>query len=114
MLGVQHLDVPHLRGRTERKETGVGTGKGKETVDCTGRGTDKGRINKGGDKGKKEPKSTKEVGTSEQVGISGSGDRVKKDKADQKEKATQTWSDLVKGLKTRRRVGERRLGEELE
>ena len=42
---------------------------------------------------------TEEVGTSEQVGTSGSGGRVKKDRADQKKKAkTRTWSDVVKGL----------------
>ena len=58
MLGVQHLDVPHLRGRSK--------GKGKETVEPVG----KSRTGRGGDKKKNEAESTKEVGTSEQVGAS--------------------------------------------
>ena len=90
MLGVQHLDLPHLRAKTEGKEIGARMGKGKEIVDCTGQGTGgtgKGRTNKGGDKKKKETKSKKEVDTSEQVRASGSNDKVKKYRADKKKKA---------------------------
>ena len=92
MLGVQHLDVPHLRGRTS-KDTEIG--KSKETTDCISEGrTDKGRVKK-----KKGVESTKEVDTSEQVGTSGNGGRVKKDKTDRKKKTkTRTWSNVVKGL----------------
>ena len=59
MLGVQHLDVPHLRGRRKGKDT-TETGKGK-TVELIG----KRRTGRGGDKKKNEAESTKEVGTSE-------------------------------------------------
>ena len=51
MLGLQHLDVPHLRGRTE-----------------TGGATEE-----------KEVELTEEVGTSDRVGTSGNGGRFKKD-----------------------------------
>ena len=71
MLGIQPLDMPHLR---ERMDTGNGTGKeaGEEE-----------RTKIGGDEKKEEAKLTKEVGTSEQVGASGNN-RVKKDMVDRK------------------------------
>jgi hypothetical protein len=88
MLGVQHLDVPHLRGRKGKGTNGTEQGAREE----------EGAM-KGGAKGKKEAESMKQVSTSEQVGTSAIGGRVKKDRADRKKKAkTQTWSDVVKGL----------------
>ena len=93
MLGVQHLDVPHLRGRTG--SNGTVTGKGKEIANCIS----KGRTDKRGDKKKKGAESTKEVDTFEQVGASGNDDRAKKDRVDRKKKAKiRTWSDVVKGM----------------
>ena len=68
MLGLQHLDVSHLRG----------------TMDGTGQGAGEEERTKGGDEQKKEAELTKGVSTSEQVGASGSGDRVKKDRVEQK------------------------------
>ena len=78
MLGLQHLDVPHLRGRTG---PGITTKKENEI---------------GGAVEKKGAKSTKEVGTSDRVGTSGNDGRVKKGRADRKMKAeTWTWFDVV-------------------
>ena len=49
----------------------------------------------------KEPEPTEGVTTSEHVGASRDGGRVKQDSlADRKKAKTQTWSDVVKGLKT--------------
>ena len=63
---------------------------------------EKERNKTGGDKKEKETESTKGVGTSRQVGASGNGIKVKKDKVDQKKDAkSQTSSDVVKGRKTR-------------
>ena len=60
MLGIQHLDMPHLRGRTR-------TGKG--TEEATGK-----KKNETGEvKGKKGAKSSEEVGTPEKVRTSNNG-----------------------------------------
>ena len=56
MLGLQHVDVPHMRGRT---------GKGKEIGNGTGQGTGEEKAKIGGDKRRKEAKSTEEIDTSE-------------------------------------------------
>ena len=69
-------------------------------TDGTGQETREEERTKGEDKQKTEPESTEGVGTSEQVGESVSGGRVKKDKADRKKAKTRTWFDVVKGLKT--------------
>ena len=66
MLGLQHLDVPHLRGRTE-----------------TGGATEE-----------KEVELTEEVGTSDRVGTSENGGKVKKDRTDRKMK-TKTRHGLM-------------------
>ena len=48
-----------------------------------------------------DAESIEEVDTSDRVGTSGKGGRVKKDRADQKkEVGTRKWSDVVKGLQT--------------
>ena len=70
MLGLQHLDVPHLRGRFE---IGNGPGKGKETIEGTVQVNGKVRTNKREDKKENEAESTKEVDTSEQDRASYSG-----------------------------------------
>ena len=125
MLEVQHLDVPHLRGRSKGSTE---TGEGKETVEPVG----KRRTGRRGDKKKKEAESTKEVDTSEQVGASGCEEEVctqeekcmlcgghhdgtdhdaesneqfefggpAEEAEGHMEKAkTRTWSDVVRGLK---------------
>ena len=76
MLGIQHLDVPHLRGRTR-----LGTTIGEENE--TGGATEE-----------KEAELTEEVGTSDRVGTSGNDGGVKKDRADQTLKAKQTKRQL--------------------
>ena len=83
MLGLQHLDVPHLRGRTG---PGITTKKENEI---------------GGAVEKKGVESSEEVGTSDTVGTtSGNSGRVKKDRANWKMEAkTRTCFDVVKGLK---------------
>ena len=60
MLGVQHLDVPHLRGRSRQGKVSTETGKGKKNAEPIGRR----RTGRRGDKKKEEAESTKEVGTS--------------------------------------------------
>ena len=71
MLGVQHLDVPHLRGRSKGKDS-IETGKGKEIVEPVSKRS----TGRRGDKKMKEAESTKEVDTSEQVGASGCEEEV--------------------------------------
>ena len=63
--------MPHLRGRSKGIDS-TETGKGKKTVEPVG----KGRTRRGGDKKKNEVESTKEVGTSEQVGAIGCEEEV--------------------------------------
>ena len=69
MLGLQHLDVTHLKGRTS---TGEDTG---EAV------RDEEKIETRGDKDENQLESTKDVSTSDKVGMSGYGSRVTKDRA---------------------------------
>ena len=74
MLGIQHLDVPHLRGRLARRNNGCDDEPEHEPVE----------------RGRAE----------EEVGAGGKSGKVKKDRADQKKKArTRTWADVVKGKK---------------
>ena len=102
MLGLQHLNMLHLRGRTgtntRRTRTETETGKARNGI---GRVVGEMETNEvGGDKKKKEADSTEEVGTSDKVRTSGGGVRLMKDKANRKMKSkTRTWSDVVKGLK---------------
>ena len=82
MLGLQHLDVPHLRGRFE-----IGKGPGEATEEDEKIKTWRDKEENG-------------VEPSEEVGMSSDGGRVKKDRADGKKKAeTRTWYDVVKGLR---------------
>ena len=78
MLGLQHLGVLHLRGRTSREEGGEQE-----------------------EKVKQDAESIEEVDTSDKVRTSDKGDNVRKNKADKKkeEARTKTWSDVVQGLK---------------
>ena len=86
MLGIQHLDVSHLRGRAAGKNNHCDDEQEKEPAE------DKRRA-------KEEAESTEEVKTSDRAGRSSKGGRVKKDRADRRKKAkTRTWSDVVKGL----------------
>ena len=62
----------------ETGKTGKGTGQAARVKEIT---------KTGGDKKKKEVESTEEVGTSDKVGTSGDGNKVKKDRAKQKKKA---------------------------
>ena len=80
MLGIQHLDVARLRGRAANEPKKDPTDKGK------GRVTD-------------DVESTEEVETTRKVGTSYKGGRGR---ANRKKKArTKTWSDVVKGLKSK-------------
>ena len=68
-------------------------------------GEEEERTKTRGGKRKKEAKPTKEVGTSEQVGVSGGGGKDR-DKPDRREKAkTRAWFNIVKGLKMEDELG---------
>ena len=76
---MQHLHVPHLRGRVGRKSRNELAEKKRAEADA---------------------ESTEEVDKSGKAEGSGKGGRGKKDRADRKKKArTTTSSDVVKGLK---------------
>ena len=98
MLGLQYLDVPHLRGRQEQEKIKTGTGKiGKGSGQ---RARKKEWIETKGDKDKNGVELIVEVSTSKRVGTSGDDSRVKKDKADRELNAkTRRWSNVVKGVK---------------
>ena len=74
MLGMQRLDVPHMRGRME-------TNTGTEEV------SEEKKNETRADEEKKGAESTEEVGKSDKVGTSGNGGRVKEDTVEQKIKA---------------------------
>ena len=77
MLGLQHLDLLHLRGRTvtgtEIQKIGNGTRQGAGEKETT---------KTGGDKKKNGAEWIEEVGTPERVGTNGNNGKLKKDKAD--------------------------------
>ena len=69
MFGIQHLDLPHFRGRAteepKKEPTDEGMGRAEEDVEST-----------------EDVEPTEENETSGKAKTSGKGDRVKKDKAD--------------------------------
>ena len=77
MLGLQHLNVPYLRGR-------IGGALGGEQQE----------------KAELDVELIEEVDISDRVRVGGKIGRVKKDRADLRIKArTRTWLEVVKGLK---------------
>ena len=82
MLGVQHLDVLHLRGRETRQDNRCDDKLEKESA-------------KGKRRAQEEAESIEDVETSSRARL---GDRVENNRLDQKKKArTKTWLDVVKG-----------------
>ena len=93
---MQHLDVPNMKGRKERRGSDR-EAESDEEFDF--RRAEEAEDGYGGRNRKRElkPELTEPRGGRAVEG--GSGGRVEKGRADQEKAKTKTWSDVVKGLK---------------